>query len=163
MLAKNMTKFISDNSGKILYLLLFLVILYNIFIPANVGHADELGYSMEYHEKAIPQNHLPVVKDIEPIQIFDATLTAYSSTPDQCSGNPFITASGTGVRDGVIACNFLRFGTRVRFPQLYGEKIFVVEDRMAVKNSHKMDIWFVSRDQARQFGIKIAKVEILGT
>jgi len=90
-------------------------------------------------------------------------VTAYSSTPDQTDSTPFITASGTGVRDGVIACNFLKFGTRVRFPQLYGEKIFVVEDRMAVKNSHKMDIWFVSRDQARQFGIKIAKVEILGT
>jgi len=90
-------------------------------------------------------------------------VTAYSSTPDQTDSTPFITASGTGVREGVVACNFLRFGTKVRFPQLYGEKIFVVEDRMAVRNSHKMDIWFVSRDQAKQFGIKIAKVEILGT
>jgi len=90
-------------------------------------------------------------------------VTAYSSTPDQTDSTPFITASGTDVREGVVACNFLRFGTKVRFPQLYGEKIFVVEDRMAVRNSHKMDIWFVSRDQARQFGIKIAKVEILGT
>ncbi len=90
-------------------------------------------------------------------------VTAYSSTPDQTDSTPFITASGTNVRDGVIACNFLRFGTRVRFPQLYGNKIFVVEDRMAAKNSHKMDIWFVTRDQAKQFGIKTVKVEILGT
>ena len=90
-------------------------------------------------------------------------VTAYSSTPDQTDSTPFITASGTDVRDGVIACNFLRFGTKVRFPQLYGEKIFLVEDRMATHNSHKMDIWFTSRDQAKQFGIKIAKVEILET
>jgi len=90
-------------------------------------------------------------------------VTAYSSTSDQTDSTPFITASGTDVREGVIACNFLRFGTKVRFPQLYGDKIFVVEDRMAVKNSHKMDIWFVSRDQAKQFGIKVAKAEILGT
>lgn len=90
-------------------------------------------------------------------------VTAYSSTSDQTDSTPFITASGTDVRDGVIACNFLRFGTKVRFPQLYGEKIFVVEDRMAARNSHKMDIWFVTREQAKQFGIKIAKVEILGT
>ena len=90
-------------------------------------------------------------------------VTGYSSTPDQTDSTPFISASGTYVHDGVIACNFLRFGTKVRFPQLYGEKIFLVEDRMAAKNSHKMDIWFISRDQAKQFGIKIAKVEILET
>jgi 3D (Asp-Asp-Asp) domain-containing protein len=89
------------------------------------------------------------------------TVTGYSSTPDQTDSTPFITASGTRVRDGVIACNFLRFGTKVRFPQLYGKKIFLVEDRMAARNSHKMDIWFASRDQAKQFGVKTLKVEIL--
>jgi 3D (Asp-Asp-Asp) domain-containing protein len=90
-------------------------------------------------------------------------VTAYSSTPDQTDSTPFITASGTQVRDGVIACNFLRFGTRVRFPQLYGNKIFVVEDRMALRNSHKMDIWFITRWQAKQFGVKWLKVEVLET
>ena len=88
--------------------------------------------------------------------------TAYSSTFDQTDSTPFITASGTRVRDGIVACNFLRFGTRVRFPQLYGDKIFIVEDRMARKNSHKIDIWFASRNQAKQFGIKQVKIEVLG-
>jgi len=91
------------------------------------------------------------------------TVTAYSSTFDQTDSTPFITASGTYVQDGIVACNFLRFGTRVRFPHLYGDKIFVVEDRMALKNSHKMDIWFTSREQAKQFGVKRVKVEILET
>lgn len=90
-------------------------------------------------------------------------ITAYSSTVDQTDASPFITASGTNVRDGIVACNFLKFGTRVRFPQLYGNKIFVVEDRMALKNSHKMDIWFASRQEAKQFGIKTTKVEVLKT
>jgi 3D (Asp-Asp-Asp) domain-containing protein len=90
-------------------------------------------------------------------------VTGYSSTPDQTDATPFITASGTQVRDGIVACNFLRFGTRVRFPQLYGDKIFVVEDRMAPKNSHKMDIWFASREQAKQFGVKLLKIEVLET
>lgn len=89
------------------------------------------------------------------------TVTAYSSTVDQTDSTPFITASGTGVRDGIIACNFLRFGTRVRFPQVYGDKVFVVEDRMALKNSHKMDIWFETRDDAKQFGVKSLQVEVL--
>jgi 3D (Asp-Asp-Asp) domain-containing protein len=90
-------------------------------------------------------------------------VTAYSSTPDQTDSTPFITASGTNVRDGVVACNFLRFGTRVRFPQLYGNKVFVVEDRMALRNSHKIDIWFPSKEEAKQFGVKVVKVEVLGT
>lgn len=88
-------------------------------------------------------------------------VTAYSSTPDQTDATPFITASGTGVRDGIVACNFLRFGTRVRFPELYGDKTFMVEDRMALKNSHKIDIWFASREQAKQFGVQVLKVEVL--
>ncbi|MFH0906667.1 MAG: hypothetical protein V1829_00210 [bacterium] len=90
-------------------------------------------------------------------------VTAYSSTPDQTDSTPFITASGTRVHDGTLACNFLKFGTRVRFPELYGDKIFVVEDRMALKNSHKMDIWFSTRWEAIQFGARIVKVEVLGT
>ena len=32
--------------------------------------------------------------------------TAYSSTPDQTDSTPFTTASGTQVRDGIIAANF---------------------------------------------------------
>lgn len=88
-------------------------------------------------------------------------ITAYSSTPDQTDSTPFITASGTHVRDGIIACNFLEFGTKVKFPHLFGDKIFIVEDRMAPKNSHKIDIWFPSRSQALEFGIKLTEVLIL--
>lgn len=89
------------------------------------------------------------------------TVTAYSSTPDQTDSTPFTTALGTQVRDGIIACNFLRFGTKVRIPSLFGDKIFVVEDRMALKNSHKIDIWFETREDAKQFGVQFARVEVL--
>ncbi|MFA7169310.1 MAG: hypothetical protein WC178_00440 [Candidatus Paceibacterota bacterium] len=82
------------------------------------------------------------------------TVTAYSSTVDQCDSNPFITASGTHVRDGVIATNLLSFGTKVKFPSVYGEKIFVVEDRMNQRYSDRADIWFETREQAKQFGVK---------
>lgn len=88
-------------------------------------------------------------------------ITAYSSTPDQTDSTPFITASGTHVRDGVVAANFLPLGAKIRFPRLYEDKIFVVEDRMALKNSHKIDIWFPEREQALQFGIKWTEVEII--
>ena len=111
------------------------------------------------HGQAIIQSSAPYI----PIVVNQrwVTVTAYSSTPDQTDSTPFITASGTDVRDGIIACNFLRFGTRVRFPQVYGDKVFVVEDRMALKNSHKMDVWFETREDAKQFGVQKLQVEML--
>jgi len=90
-------------------------------------------------------------------------VTAYSSTPDQTDSTPFITASGSHVRDGIVACNFLSFGTYVRFPDMYGDKVFVVEDRMALRNSHKIDIWFPTRSEAYQFGVRQIRVETLST
>lgn len=98
----------------------------------------------------------PIVAETKTVLV-----TAYSSTPDQTDSSPFITASGTHVHEGTIACNFLDFGTYVRFPDLYGDRIFVVEDRMALRNSHKIDIWFGSRWEAIQFGVKYLKVEVL--
>ena len=55
------------------------------------------------------------------------TVTAYSSTVDQSDTDPFTTASGTQVHDGTLAANFLPIGTRVRLPDQFGNKIFVVE------------------------------------
>lgn len=88
-------------------------------------------------------------------------VTAYSSTPDQTDASPFVTANGTFVRDGIIACNFLPFGAKVRFPDYSGDKIYTVQDRMAWRNSHKMDIWMESRSLALEFGVKRLTVEIL--
>ncbi|MDD3006470.1 MAG: hypothetical protein PHX30_02720 [Candidatus Pacebacteria bacterium] len=87
------------------------------------------------------------------------TVTAYSSTVDQCDASPFITASGTHVRDGVIATNLLAFGTKVKFPSMYGDKIFTVEDRMNKRFSNRADIWFSTREQAKQFGVR--KLEMI--
>lgn len=88
-------------------------------------------------------------------------VTGYSSTPDQTDEDPFITASGKPVREGVIAANFLPFGTKVKLPALYGEKTFVVEDRMHPRMGYQIDIWFPSRWQALDFGAKTTYIEIL--
>ena len=85
--------------------------------------------------------------------------TAYSSTVDQCDSSPFITANGTHVYDGTLAANFLKFGTKVKFPALYGDKIFTVEDRM--RSNTKVDIWFPTRQEAINFGARIVEMEVL--
>lgn len=89
------------------------------------------------------------------------TMTAYSSTPDQTDDSPFIMANGKRVYDGAVAANFLPFGTKVRFPELYGDKVFTVEDRMHRRFDNRMDIWMETRGEAITFGIRKVTVEIL--
>ena len=99
---------------------------------------------------------IPAIKTIKVV------ITAYSSTPDQTDNTPFITASGKHVADGIIANNMLPFGTKVRIPSLYGDKIFIVEDRMAsYKSKYHFDIWMPGRPEAVKFGVKATQIEIL--
>jgi len=63
-------------------------------------------------------------------------ITAYSSTVWQTDDTPFITASGAFVEDGIVANNLFPFGTEIKIPELYGDKIFVVEDRKHQKKGY---------------------------
>ena len=104
-----------------------------------------------------PSNPEPKV-----VQKLPVVVTAYSSTPWQTDSNPYITAAGTRVKDGIIANNLLPFGTKVKIPELYGDKVFVVEDRMSwKKGNYHVDIWFPTFWQAKNFGAKRTYIEIL--
>lgn len=106
--------------------------------------------------KKIKESPFEVVKKIKMI------VTAYSSTPEQTDDTPFITASGKNVADGIVANNMLRFGTKIKIPELYGDKIFVVQDRMHQrKGKYHLDIWFPEYPEAKNFGAKIADIEVL--
>ena len=87
--------------------------------------------------------------------------TAYSSTIDQTDDTPFIAANGTYVHDGVVAANFLPFGTLIKIPEIYGDKIFIIEDRMHRRFQKRIDIWFPDRQSALQFGYQELKIQIL--
>jgi len=91
----------------------------------------------------------------------EVVITGYSSTEDQTDDTPFITASGKTVRSGRIAAHWLPLGSKVRIPELYGNRVFVVEDRMHPKNDGKVDIWFQTREEAIKFGLRKARVEVL--
>ena len=89
-------------------------------------------------------------------------VTAYSSTVEQTDSTPFITASGQTVRDGIVANNLLSFGTKVRIPSLYGNKVFTVQDRMNKrKGDYHLDIWMDSTKEAKNFGSDIVYIEVL--
>lgn len=94
-------------------------------------------------------------------KIVKTLITAYSSTVDQTDDTPFITASGSYVRPGIVAANFLPFGATIRIPGIFGNQIFVVEDRLHEKNSDQIDIWMTTEKEALEFGVKISEIEIL--
>jgi|AntAceMinimDraft_18_1070375.scaffolds.fasta_scaffold02054_5 3D (Asp-Asp-Asp) domain-containing protein len=103
----------------------------------------------------------PSAKDSR-VQYLKVIVTAYSSRPEETDDDPFITASGQFVRQGIIANNLLPFGTMVKLPKLFGDQVFVVQDRMnAQKSNYHIDIWFASTAEAIRFGAKntIAEVE----
>ena len=88
-------------------------------------------------------------------------ITAYSSRVGETDDTPFMTAAGTKVRPGVVAANWLPLGAKIRIPALFGDQVFIVEDRMHSRMNGKVDVWFSSTDEALRFGTQVARVEIL--
>ena len=111
---------------------------------------------------SIQEPSAPEVKVETASSKINVVITAYSSTVEETDSTPFITAQGTLVRDGIVANNGLPFGTQIRIPELYGDRIFTVEDRMnASKSKNHFDIWFSSHDSATDFGVKRTYIEII--
>jgi len=82
-------------------------------------------------------------------------ITAYSSSRDETDDTPFITASGTFVRNGIIACpRYLPFGTYV----MINDKVYICEDRLHERFSDYFDIWMPSKDAAIKFGKRLEAV-----
>ncbi|MBI4121378.1 MAG: 3D domain-containing protein [Candidatus Ryanbacteria bacterium] len=105
----------------------------------------------------------PVVEgeSYEVMRSYIGEVTAYTSREEETDDTPHISASGHTVHWGMVATNAYPFGTKIRFPELYGDKIFVVKDRMNQRYQNRIDIWFPEYERAVHFGLKKARVEIV--
>ncbi len=116
----------------------------------------------EVEEKAPQKEEKEVVLEKRWVE-----LTAYApldpgAIEGMCfSGNPRVTASGTTTREGIVATNMFEFGTRIRIPSIYGERVFTVEDRMSPRYTNTVDIFVPTRSEAVSFGTQRAYVEVL--
>lgn len=128
----------------------------------NVRQTEPAPFPMIDHVTAKPLVSLPAVQyKAASKHTLVGTIFAYSSAPEQTDANPTVTASGLNVADGTLATNCLPFGTKVRFPSLFGNKEFTVTDRMAARHGcSSFDIWHKSSAEAKQFGRQVALVEI---
>jgi 3D (Asp-Asp-Asp) domain-containing protein len=96
-------------------------------------------------------------------RVANFVVTSYTSSVEETDDTPYVTASGTFVRPGVAASNVLPFGTKFRVPELFGDMVFVIEDRMNSRYNGKnwVDIWFDNKTEAQVFGKKVSEIEIL--
>ncbi len=133
--------------------------VFDWFSVAGIGSSNSLIVSLSSSLTSRPNTKNEPAK----IKELTLTVTAYSSTPDQTDDDPFIMANGHRVHDGAIATNFLPFGTKIRIPELYGNKIFTVEDRMNKRFPHRIDIWFPDRKTVDDFGLQILKIQIINS
>lgn len=156
-----------------LILLIFLLFLAIGAVFPFVGKAlaDQEKPIMNPIKKPYPEENIIVQNNAvlgntthyysEPSERVWVIVTGYSSDPMETDDTPFITASGTFVREGIIAANFLPFGTKVKIPALFGEEIFVVEDRMNPRKKYQVDIWFPTKEEAIHFGAHRTYIEVL--
>jgi len=114
-----------------------------------------------------PANRLPEIPDrkIEIVRESSHTITAYNSEAAQTDASPCITANNFNVcqhgQEDTIAANFLPFGTKVMIPELFGDRVFVVRDRMNKRHTSRVDVWMKDRQAALKFGVKVAKIQVI--
>lgn len=96
------------------------------------------------------------------------SVSTYNSIPNQTDSTPFITATGTRTRYGIVAVSRdilakTGYGAKVKIIQWTGGSgcnsrvipqgtLYAVEDTMARSQYRKIDIWLPSRTQALNFG-----------
>lgn len=126
-------------------------------MPVTGGH-EAIQNAIVHVAKAATGNDEEIQKPLKTLKMW---VTAYTSTPEETDSTPFETAMGTLTHDGIVATNMLPFGTKVSFPKLFGNKIFVVEDRMHRRKEGFIDIWMPNKKEALKFGITNSDVVVL--
>lgn len=160
---------------------LFAVLsLFTLILPqtAHAGFKERFFAFAPIFDKAIVEDteetetpKFPVAEARTPIRTIRVVTTAYSSDPAQTDDTPCIPANGEdlckmyeerGYGD-TVANNCLPLGTQVLIPELFGDKVFVVRDRMNKRyGCERMDVWMPEKAEARTHGVKVAKAEVLG-
>ncbi len=166
---KNIKDFLEKSPVESVLIATILVATFYVLAPldglvdAKVPVAEDRAASLTAQamlNESVPFGVLPQSKLSGSYSVATVQASAYNSVPGQTDSTPFITASGTTVRRGVVAANFLPIGTLITIPDLYGDEVFVVEDRMNSRYRNNVDIWMESVSEARAFGRKSVEIHI---
>ncbi|MEK9158199.1 MAG: hypothetical protein AAB638_03410 [Patescibacteria group bacterium] len=142
--------------------------LYQNIQDMNINRSEESNIQSNAVASVIsPATNKAKIKKVK--RTHTVSLSAYSSSVDETDSTPFITAANTYVRDGIVASNLINpetgrryaFGTAIKIPDLFGDKIFIIEDRMNSRYVNNVDVWVTSKKAAREIGRRTLVVEIV--
>ncbi|NCP17194.1 hypothetical protein COU24_00890 [Candidatus Kuenenbacteria bacterium CG10_big_fil_rev_8_21_14_0_10_39_14] len=88
------------------------------------------------------------------------TATAYTSREAETDGSPYIAAWGDHVFWGMIASNAFPYGTKIQIPDYFGDKMFIVLDRMNARYYHRLDVWMPELPTAQSWGARYLKIKV---
>ncbi|HMB26235.1 MAG TPA: hypothetical protein VKP03_02355 [Patescibacteria group bacterium] len=173
---------ISEN-GKVILGLILLAFLANMTVPRTVKAEPLLAKPVKRQEAILKNFNNSGEEDLlrgkfqeydeykknkltdNALKSFTVVATAYSSTIAQTDSTPCITADGFNVcrhnKEDIIAANFLPLGAKIMIPDLYGDKIFIVHDRMNPRYNYRIDLWKTDRNRAITFGKRLVKIKIV--
>ena len=142
-----------------LFILAFVQMLPAQSLSFTKQHADPFRVLVFPSAANVIVDSAPSSRVFESGTVLGVVASAYNSVPEQTDVSPFITASGTRTRDGVLATNFLPLGTKL----VINNAEYIVEDRMNSRynDTYKVDIWMESISNARRFGTQPMLVEIV--
>lgn len=148
-LADHLKSFSHQGLKRFIVLSLFLIVV--SAQPATAGLESLFWSSESAYSLAMADSAFVAQESGKRVEEIKAVVTAYSSTPDQTDDTPEIMASGKKVYPGAIACpRKYAFGTRVEI----NGKQYVCEDRMHIRFDDRFDIWYPTRQEAKNHGIK---------
>ena len=159
-------------TAKRLILAIIIVLIFDfVLFPAPVLASEDADLANNQEipiiDEVLPiiNNILPNSESLEVSYETYRTISAYNSEINQTDSEPCITASGFDLcangQEDSVAANWLPFGTRIRIPELFGDRVFIVRDRMNKKYSNRLDIWMLEKADAKKFGVRVALIEIL--
>ena len=137
--------------------------------PAAAILAEPRQYTFERHG--------PIAKPR-----FVLRATGYNSLESQTDDTPFITATNTRTRPGIVAISrdllagSVPYGSLVRLkdlgrqrgggygkfqPMLDAQGLFIVEDTLHQRKTQQVDVWFESYTDALQWGVRDVELELV--
>jgi 3D (Asp-Asp-Asp) domain-containing protein len=108
---------------------------------------------------------IPPKPEYRVVRSYTVSSSAYNSEPGQTDNSPCTTANGYNVctadEENVVAANNLKFGTKIRIPDQFGDRIFTVQDRMNSRYKTNVDIWMRNRADAIKYGRRTVRIEVV--
>ena len=146
------------------YLIVLLIIfVFQFSFPRYSGMAIQTARETLNGLETAILNSLPQAPERQFRTIY-VTATAYTSTVGQTDSTPCVTANQFDLcqhnEENIIACNFLTFGTKVVFPDIDPNKVYLVQDRMHYRFPYRVDFWMKDTQQAKSFGVQTLKMKI---